>query len=323
MKKKKKTNETIIINQEPLSTTTIGKIEIKENGPIFAIIGIAIFVICIIFLPTISEWVTSLSNPNITTPVSPGTSTTPPAEDEKEENNEIKYYNVTDNLLIVLSGFNFTNFVVNTNTNTLTFTLTNQNGDAKLFQENNYYLELYTADELLLQRIKLTTELVNGSTNFSYDITEALENGTISKVAIVLKTNEDYPPVELETDANNNPILTCEKDNEVLTYQFIYENNVYHLKHINEQNSYRSNDINYANYLQEYTELSNSYTGINGVSTSLNPTTTGFSFETNIDLEKISVANYRRIFKKNMYYDKNTEAKVISFELSASGYTCS
>ena len=46
MKKKKKTNEPIIINQEPLSTTTIGKIEIKDNGPIFAIVGIAIFVIC-------------------------------------------------------------------------------------------------------------------------------------------------------------------------------------------------------------------------------------------------------------------------------------
>lgn len=323
MKKKKKTNEPIIINQEPLSTTTIGKIEIKDNGPIFAIVGIVIFVICIILLPTISEWVASLSNPNIVDKGSPGTGVTPPSEEEEEDNSEIKYYDVKEDLLIVLSGFNFSNFVVDSNTKTLTFTITNQNGDSEFFTKNNYYLELYTTDELLLQRIRLTTEIVNGTVNFTYDINEALATGTVSKVAIVLKTDEDYPPVELETDSKNNPILTCEKDNEILTYQFVYENNVYHLIQINEQNSYQSSDPNYATHLQEYTVLSNNYSGINGVRTTLNPTATGFSFETNIDLEEISVANYHRIFEKDIYYDRNTEARVISFELSSSGYTCS
>ncbi len=323
MKKKKKINEPIIINQEPLSTTTIGKIEIKENGPIFAIIGIAIFVICIILLPTISEWVTSLSNPNIVDNVPPGTAVTPPSKDEEEDNSEIKYYELKDDLLIILNGFNFSNFRVDSSTNVLTFTLANQNGDSEFFSKSNYYLELYTTDELLLQRIKLTTEIINGSITFTYDIKEALTNGTISKVAIVLKTDEDCPPIELGTDAKNNSILTCEKDNEILTYQFVHENNVYHLTQITEQNSYKTTNPNYSTYLQEYTALSNNYSGINGVKTTLSPTATGFSFETNIDLEEISVANYHRIFKKDIYYDKNTEARVVSFELSASGYTCS
>ena len=324
MKKKKKNIEPIVINQEPLSTTTIGKIEVKENGPIFALVGIGIFVVCILLLPQLSEWVSNLSTPSTPSIVTPGGGgSTIPAPDDDDDTSEIRFYDLSNDLLIVLNGFNFSNFLVDEGEETLSFTITNQNGDSDLFVKNNYYMELYTADELLLQRIRLTTDTLNGSQTFSYDISESVQNGTISKITVVSKVDEDYPQVELELDANNVPILTCQKNNEILTYRFVLENNVYHLIEINERNSYLSRDENYSKYLQEYTTLSNLYLGIVGVSTSLNPTATGFSFDTTINLEKISVAEYKRVFEKNIYYSRNTEARVIAFELSASGYTCS
>ena len=60
MKKRKKNIEPIVINSEPLSTTTIGTLDIKENGPFVVIIGIALFLACIIGLPYITDWIQNM-----------------------------------------------------------------------------------------------------------------------------------------------------------------------------------------------------------------------------------------------------------------------
>ena len=128
--------------------------------------------------------------------------------------------------------------------------------------------------------------------------------------------------MDLGTNQDNEPILTCQKGNELITYTFKSEKDRYYLIQIEEQASYLSSDSNYNTYLQEYTALSNNYLGIRGVSTTLTPTATGFAFKNTIQLETISVSDYKRLFTKDIYYDRNTEAKVIAFELNASGYTC-
>lgn len=322
MKKRKKNVEPIVINSEPLSTTTIGSLEIKENGPIFVIVGVAIFLACIIGLPYITDWIQNLDFSGTTTiPVNSPTAETP-SGDVEENLGEDKYYTLENNLVVILNGFQFSKFQVNNTAKTISFEILNQNGDSNLFVEKNFYLELYTSDTKLLERIRLTQESLSGQKSFTYDITDALASGTISQIAIVTKEDTDYPPVDLGTNQDNEPILTCQKGNELITYTFKSEKDRYYLIQIEEQASYLSSDSNYNTYLQEYTALSNNYLGIRGVSTTLTPTATGFAFKNTIQLETISVSDYKRLFTKDIYYDRNTEAKVIAFELNASGYTC-
>ena len=322
MKKRKKNIEPIVINSEPLSTTTIGTLDIKENGPFVVIIGIALFLACIIGLPYITDWIQNMDFSTLpTTPAPPPTTETPSDEDE-ENLGEDKYYALQNDLVVLLNGFQFSKFQVDNTAKTISFEILNQNGNSDLFTEKNFYLELYTSDTRLLDRIRLTAESLSGQKSFTYDITDALANGTISQIAIVTKEDTDYPPVDLSTNADNEPILTCQKDNELITYTFKMENEVYHLIQIEEQANYLSTDANYDTYLQEYTIFSNSYLGIRGVSATLTPTTTGFAFKNTIQLEQVSVADYKRLFTKDIYYNRNTEARVIAFELNASGYTC-
>ena len=322
MKKRKKNIEPIVINSEPLSTTTIGTLDIKENGPFVVIIGIALFLACIIGLPYITDWIQNMDFSTLpTTPAPPPTTETPSDEDE-ENLGEDKYYALQNDLVVLLNGFQFSKFQVDNTAKTISFEILNQNGNSNLFTEKNFYLELYTSDTRLLDRIRLTAESLSGQKSFTYDITDALANATISQIAIVTKEDTDYPPVDLSMNADNEPILTCQKDNELITYTFKMENEVYHLIQIEEQANYLSTDANYDTYLQEYTTFSNSYLGIRGVSATLTPTTTGFAFKNTIQLEQVSVADYKRLFTKDIYYNRDTEARVIAFELNASGYTC-
>lgn len=320
--KKRKTVEPIIINKEPLATTTIGKMETKENGPIFAVIGIGIFIVCIFFLPQISSWINNLRNPS--SPITGGTITTPenPSQSEEEKEN-VNYYEFKSDLLVTLNGYYFKDFVINENNKTFNFFVQNQNGDDNLFKEKNYYLELYTKDELLLQRVRLApSKMVNNST-FSFSLDSNINTNDIYKLAFVTKEDEDYPAVDLQNDKNNNPILTCTLNNETITYTFKNEEDIYKLKSINEVNSFKSTDPNYSNYLTSYTILADSYKSVNGVDAHLNPIATGFTFDTTIDLEKVDNTNYTKTFTKEIYYSKDTEARIIAFELSSSGYTCS
>lgn len=324
---KRKKKEPIVINKEPLATTTIGIINTKENGPIFAIIGILLFLGCIIALPYINEWINDPSS------IIPSTPNTPPSEEEpavpddgndeenEEPGEETSNYPLTADLTIDIEGYTFNNFVLDETAKTLSFTLTNNTGDTNLFADNNYYLEMYTTDSLLLGRIRLTTDVYTAPQNYSYDVTSALNNGTISTIAIVTKEDEDYPPVELSIDENDRAVLTCQKNGEETTYYFNEENRTFKLIQIDNRRSFLSTDPSYSNYLTEYTTLAETYSAINGVTASLNPTTSGFSFMTSIDLNTITTSSYRN-FTGEIYYPKDTEARVIHFELTASGYTC-
>lgn len=320
--KKRKTVEPIIINKEPLMTTTIGKMETKENGPIFAIIGVVIFILCIFFLPQISTLIKNVTDPNsVITGESSEKPGTPSNNEEDEE--EVNYYQFKNDLMVTLKGYYFSNFVIDNTSKTFSFLIQNQNGDANLFKENNYYLELYTSDELLLQRVFLTSSKMINNSTFSFSLDSNVNSSDIYKLAFVIKEDEDYPAVELKNDKNKNPILTCTLNNETITYTFKNEDDIYKLKTISEVNSFNSSDPNYSNYLTTYTILADSYKDINGVDAHLNPIATGFNFDTTIDLEKVDNTSYNKTFTKDIYYKKDTEARIIAFELSSSGYTCS
>lgn len=318
MAKKKK--EEIVLNKTELMPTTIGTLNQKENGPIVAIALIILFVVCIVLLPYVSEW---LQGPDTVT--TPPPTTTPPSEEETQEEEppeDTNYYTIANDLTINIEGFQFSSYVINSTTQTLTFTLTNVSGEQDLFETNNYFMELYSNDNKLLQRIKLEQESIVTQTNYTYDISNAFTNGTISKLAITEISQEDYPNVSLASDTEGTPYLTCMKDNQTLSYYFTEQNGTYNLTELQERLTFTNADQDYNSNLESYTTLVASLSNMAGVSTDLVPTSNGFIFELTLQLPNVTSATMNRYFTDNVYYAANTEAKVVAFELESENYTC-
>lgn len=318
MAKKKK--EQIVLNKTGLMPTTIGTLDQKENGPIVAIVLIVLFVVCIFLLPYVNEW---LQEPDQITKSPP--STTTPSDDEPnvdEPTDDVTYYTISNDLTIDLEGFQFSSFAVNSTNQTLNFTLTNVSGEEDFFETSNYFMELYSSDNKLLQRIKLEKENIVTSSTYSYDVSTAFSNGTINKLTLSNIATSDYPNVSLSNDTTGTPYLTCTKDNQTLTYYFTEQEGTYELNQLRERITFQNTAQDYNTTLENYTTLVASLNNVAGVTTDLVPTTSGFTFELILQLGSVTNATMNRYFTDNIYYAANTEAKVVAFELESEDYTC-
>ena len=313
----KKQKEEIIISNTPLEPTTIGVIETKENGPIFTIIWIIIFIAGIFLLPHISTWIQEGSLPSIKDkPKDPIVNNVDPGK----ESEEIEYYELKNNLKIKVEEFQFQNFEISEND--LKFQILNQGGKTNFFEQNKYFIELYTEEKLLLQRFKVPSEEVITTSNMLFERIQNI-NETPYYVALVKKEEKDYPPVPLGENVIGNPILTCKKENQTLVYEFQKEEDKTYLFSIKESNTFtESTTSDYVNILEENTLLNGVYNNTNGLKSELVPIRNGFTFTVTIDLKNILSSSLNRYFKNEIYYSKDTEAKTISFELLASGYFC-
>lgn len=316
----KKKNEQIVLNKAELMPTTIGTLDQKENGPIVVIVLIILFVICIFLLPYVNEWLQE-PPPSITPPPS----NMAPSIDEPnvdEPVDDVTYYTISNDLTIDLEGFQFSSFTVNSINKTLNFTLTNVSGEEDFFETSNYFMELYSSDNKLLQRIKLEKENIVTSSIYSYDVSTAFYNGTINKLTLSNINTSDYPNVSLTNNTSGTPYLTCTKDNQTLTYYFTEQKGTYQLNQLREKITLQNTAQDYNATLENYTTLVASLNNVAGVSTDLVPTTSGFAFELTLQLGSVTNETMNRYFTNDVYYEAKTEAKVIAFELESENYTC-
>lgn len=322
MAKKKKQEEVVIVRKE-LTPTVIGTLEKKESGPIIAIIWVVIFILGIVGLPFLTDWIdTKFHTPNIppikgNTPNNPGT---PEEPNNPEEPQEIKYYDIEENLIIDFDGFQLTKIVVDPVSKTFSSRLIHLTGDTNLFLTKRYFIELYSEENTLLERFLIPVEelkdfkILNFSTASNYQI--------VKKIAIVKKDERDYPAVSLKLNTNNEGVLECSHNDEIFTYFFQEYNNRFLLNRVVENLTYYSSSNDYDSVLMKYTTLSASFRSVNGVEVELTPLQNGFYYEATIDYNQVSTSDASKYLTRPIYYKKNTEAKVISFELGASGYQC-
>ncbi len=315
---KKKKNEPIVIDKTELIPTTLGSLETKENGPLVAIIWVVLFVVCIVALPYVTEYFTNSNNntPTSSNPSKDNPTTQTPVTTEPEEE---KYYEISNDVIISEEGFQITELTLKNQT--LNFLITNINGSSTYFTQNDYYIELYDDDATLLQRIKFDNVAIVNSRSFSYDIKEAYQNGTPTKLSFIQKEEQDYPQVTLSLNKEKVPVLTCQKEERTITYLFESESS-YLLKSIETEYTYSSSNNDYESVLTTYSTLTASYNTFAGVTAELSPIATGFTFYAVIDLASIPSFTYTNNFTESYYYPANTEAKVIAFELGTSGYSC-
>jgi len=311
----KKKNVDIVITDKELTPTIIGKLDTKEKSPILLIFIFIIFIAVAIFLPDITSYVEDYlngksSNPKVDNNID--------KDNDKEQNpiegEELIYYEYGDGLVIPNELFNVYN-ILKTDTS-ISFELSNNTDKEINLNDYKYYLEIYSSDTTLLQRIKISYgSLAAGETKgYIYDLDSNVST-SMTKLLVIEKTTNDYPEVTLEKDADGNGILKCTKNYETITYTFGND----YLISINDIVNYPiSINDDYTNTLQSYQVMAATYNNYGGVSSTLINNETGFTFTTLIDLRNASITE----LKNNNYYDYRTLAKIVKFETESNGYSC-
>ena len=308
------------IEQEELKPITIGAFESRKKTSVGIFVILTIFVLVVIFLPQISEFVNEYLNPTPVNPITPNLPEKPEEPNNPEEpgkNEDETFYAYVENLDIKREDITVSGIVVDNTTNTLTYQVTNNSKTYVNLEELNYFLEIYNADRTLIERIKLVTTsgAIAGGSNQEYTKTISSDAAaTIGYLVLVKKTTDDYPEVTLVADANGQANLVCNRPHETVTYTFT--NNK--LKNLTSIIEYNTEDTDYLTVYSTYQTLANTYNTNTGVTSSFFNNTTGFNITTIVDLEE---ASRSYIFNADSFR-LDTEPKVVSFEMEALGFTC-
>jgi hypothetical protein len=311
-KKNKFSYKNLKVNEEELSITKIGEMPNSEKSPIFLLIIFGIFIVFIFFLPDVVNYIT---NRNVT-------STTSSAPEESTDNNldvdevEVEYYDISDTLSFTLDEtLQLSKFKLSSNT--LSFTVTNNGETRYYFSKKNYFIELYTEDKTLLERVIASTDSVAAgiSKEFSYTIKSSTATSA-KKITIVEKQVDDYPNISLEADDDFNASLICTNDNETITYKFNNDK----LVSISDFYSYQKTktELDYETNYALWQNRVSTYNNIAGISSTFMETTNGFNVNTLLSLENVKISS---VDNEN-YYEYQTEPKVVNFEMEARGFSC-
>ena len=316
----KKKKEMVVLNQTELMPTTIGTVNTRQGSPIVVIVIILIFVVGIFSLDYIVAWLNPEGEiaPVIPNNPTPGTPTNPDNPSDQTVNQK---YELTNDLSISIGTITFNSFVIDTSNNVIRFNVVTS-GTSTLLATHNYYLEIYSSADILLQRIKLANDSIVQSNSYTYDITKALGEGGIAKLSILEIKDEDYNNIALTKKVDSLDALTCTLNNRTIDYLFSNSNNTYLLSKIVLKEKINETDDDYDDLLGKYETINKKYSSVDGITVNLNPSRGGFETNIEIDLNTINESTYSKDFNDLIYYKKGTEAKKIAFELTASSYNC-
>lgn len=315
MSKKKKEKTPVVLSNQELIPSVLGVIDEKEKGNIFPIILFIVLIVFIVALPTITSYLSGEKQMPFTPIVNNG---------DKRPNDPPKvesvYYDFKEGLEIPVEGLMFLNF--NIVRKDFSLTIRNDNEVKNYLTTHSLYMELYDVEQTLLQRIKIPNELLSKGHTLDYTFELTVPTASISKVVIEEKKVSDYPAINLNKEADGTFTLVCSKDAQTLTYQFDTEGKLFYIMDVV---NYPSNIENYHVKLSDYRQLASRYNAIEGVTSNITEVGTGFTSTSTFALEKIDFENkaVKNALDEVMYYGKDTEGKVVYFELSAMNYQCS
>jgi len=321
----KKKVEEIKLSEQELVPATIGNLN-DRNGTTAVLIFLFVCLIGFtVVLPYVSEIITEFNagNTNTSTPSNNNNNNNNnDNNDDHPDVNEVVYYDLTTNFKIELEGLTISNFVLNAATNKITYTVKNTSASIDFFKNNLYYIEIFSEDNTLLQRIKVPTTNVSKTveTTLNGDLDPNVIN-IAKKLSFILKTENDYPNVTLTKESEESYKMICSKNEYEFTYYFDSE---YNLNTIQEVYTVDMTDFQYNELLSTAQILSGRYNTLDGVTSTIVSTTVGFSMTSTIDLTKTDLTNdsNKAILNHEALYTYKTQAKVIYFELSSMLYNC-
>lgn len=302
----------IVISEEELVPTTLAVVQDKKKANVFGMIWIfiifIIFIAGVIYLPEISAYINSYLNPDVVVPNTPSKDNK--KEDDTKDETSVKEYKIANDLEITEKSFKISNF--NIENNTIKFKITNLTSEVLELKDAHYFINLYNDSKKLLQRIYLQ-DIISPSSEA--DATYDLNDSSASIISLVKISEEEYPSHIVTVPEEGVATLTCTKNYEKVEY-LLNNNKVYVTNLIYEVNT---TDANFNNLYNNYQALQTTYNNIEGVSSNITLENGLLSFKTIINLSSVKsdTLNLKTI------YPFGTDAKVIYFEMTASGYTCS
>lgn len=310
-KKKKFSYKDLKVNEEELSITKIGEMPNENKSPIFLVFVFGFLIVFVFFLP---ELVSYFGKKDSTTTNQVVENNKENPEDENEE--EIIYYDIQDSLEVNLENkIKINQFKLQNNS--LSFLVTNTQESTFDFSKKNYFLEFYTEDKTLLERVILVKESIPRTSNKEYTYSlMAQTSSNAKKLAFVEKQVEDYPNMSLTKNENGEQVFECVKDYESITYTFKEDK----LQKITDVVNYTrgGNEINYQLELASWQSKVANYNTIAGITSSFMSNETGFMVNTVLDLPNVKISSVTN----DAFYKYETLAKVVSFEMQARGFSC-
>lgn len=302
----------IVISEEELVPTTLAVVQDKKKASVFGMIWIfiifIIFITGVIYLPEISAYINSYLNPEVVVPSNPSKDNK--KEDDTKDETSVKEYKIANDLEITEESFKISNF--NVENNTIKFKITNLTSEVLELKDAHYFVNLYSDNKKLLQRIYLQDILSPSSeTDAAYDLSDS----SAKVISLVKISEEEYPSHIVTVPEEGVATLTCTKNYEKVEY-LLNNNKVYVTNLLYEVNT---TDVNFNNLYNNYQTLQTTYNNIEGVSSNITLENGLLSFKTIINLSSVKsdTLNLKSV------YPFGTDAKVIYFEMTASGYTCS
>lgn len=302
-----------ITDSKNLETNVIGVVETNKNKGSFSLILLFVILIAFAFgLPYVQEYLEKREGDK---PV-----VVPPKKDDNEKDKtptpevKVEYYEIKPSTSFVRDGMTFQNFALKDLT--LQFQIANDSSSDVALAKNNYYFEFFSKENTMLERVKLATNETLTSKKM-IDVTLDVQQATVenaTKFTLTAKSDTDMPQVTLNNNEQGIPVLVCQKENRTITYQFDGDK----LSKILDSYALENTAENYDEQLTSYRTMTTTYNNLDGVASSIAETSSGFTMTTTIDLAK---ANIRDI-PSSYYFERDTIAKKVNFQMEAMTYTC-
>lgn len=305
-------NKKVEIVDKELTPTVLANVKDRKKGSIFSIIMIivifAIFIAGVYYLPDLAKYVNNYLNPepNISTPIS---NTKKEETDNKEDTPKEEEIAIDKDSEMKIDDITIKGISIEANT--IKFKVHNNKGEEVNLRDKYYYVQLYDKNKSLKQRIFITEGILAG--NDEKELTYDLLDKNVSLISVVKINRANYPAYTVKTNEGGVQVLSCKKDTETVNY-YLNNNKVYLIDIIIDV---PKTNPNYPSLYGTYQNLMNEYSVVNGVESNVSLAET-LNFKTTIDLNTYQEngLNLKTI------YNKDTDAKVMKFELEASGYSC-
>lgn len=303
----------VVDYDKELTPVTLAIKEDKKKASIFGIVWIVlifgIFILGVIYLPDIASFVNNYFNPDVVTPSGGNNNKNNGNDDVNSDDEKIKEYVISDNLEITFDSFKINN--IKKENNKISMDIVNTSNEILDLSKDNYFINMYSEGKKLLKRVMLGDVIISvGSTyTVSYDIDE-----NVYMLSIYNLSKKDYPAYVVTSDESNMGTLTCTKEYEKIDY-LTNNNKVYAINLLNEVSS---SDTNFNTLYATYQAMKNTYDNVEGISSSLDVINNVLTFRNIINLNVVLDGS----INLKSYYPKDTDAKVIYFEMTSMGYTC-
>ena len=303
----------VVDYDKELNPVTLAVKEDKKKASIFGIVWIVlifgIFILGVIYLPDIASFVNNYFNPDVVTPRGGNNNKNNGNDDVNSDDEKIKEYVISDSLEITFDSFKINN--IKKENNKISMDIVNTSNEILDLSKDNYFINMYSEGKKLLKRVMLGDVIVSvGSTyTVSYDVDE-----NVYMLSVYNLSKKDYPAYVVTSDESNMGTLTCTKEYEKIDY-LTNNNKVYAINLLNEVSS---SDTNFNTVYATYQAMKNTYDNVEGISSSLDVINNVLTFRSVINLNVVLDGS----INLKSYYPKDTDAKVIYFEMTSMGYTC-